>query len=47
MKSLLGKASMETKSKPLNAKEIPFEKDGPAAKNNGVLLTKIQKIPLI
>jgi len=28
---------METKSKSLNAKEIPVEKDGPAAKDNGAL----------
>jgi len=33
LKSLLGKASMETKSKPLNAKEILVEKDGPSAKD--------------
>jgi len=47
LKSLLGKASMKTKSKPLNAKKIPVEKDGLAAKDNGALLKKIQKNPLI
>jgi hypothetical protein len=47
LKSLLGKASMKTKSKPLNAKEIPVEKDGLAAKDNGALLKKIKKNPLI
>jgi len=31
---------MKTKSKPLNAKEIPVEKDGLAAKDNGALLKK-------
>jgi hypothetical protein len=46
LKSLLGKASMETKSKPLNAKEIPVEKDGPSAKDNGALPKKIQKNPI-
>jgi hypothetical protein len=38
---------METKSKPLNAKEIAVEKDGSAAKDNGALPKKIQKISLI
>ncbi|KAJ6401247.1 hypothetical protein OIU84_016625 [Salix udensis] len=37
LKNLLGEASMETRSKSLNAKEIPVEKDGPAAKDNGSL----------
>jgi hypothetical protein len=37
---------MKTKSKPLNAKEIPVEKDGLAAKDNGALLKKIKKKPI-
>jgi len=47
LKSLLDEASMETKSKPLNAKEIPVEKDGPVVKDNGALPKTIQKNPLI
>jgi hypothetical protein len=47
LKSLLSEASMETKSKPLNAKEIPVEKDGPVVKDNDVLPKTIQKNPLI
>jgi hypothetical protein len=37
---------MKTKSKPLNAKEIPVEKDGLAAKDNGALLKKKLKKPI-
>ncbi|XP_011006105.1 PREDICTED: uncharacterized protein LOC105112197 isoform X2 [Populus euphratica] len=44
LKSLLGEASMETKSKKLNAKEIPVEKDGPAAKDNGALPKTVSSI---
>ncbi|KAJ6973176.1 hypothetical protein NC653_033494 [Populus alba x Populus x berolinensis] len=44
LKSLLGEASMETKSKPLNAKEIPVEKDSPAAKDNGDLPKTVSSI---
>jgi hypothetical protein len=38
---------METKSKPLNAKKIPVEKDGLVVKDNDALPKKILKIPLI
>ncbi|KAG6750015.1 hypothetical protein NC652_033560 [Populus alba x Populus x berolinensis] len=44
LKSLLGEASMETKSKPVNAKEIPVEKDSPAAKDNGALPKTVSSI---
>ncbi|KAI9382548.1 hypothetical protein POPTR_014G146200v4 [Populus trichocarpa] len=44
LKSLLGEASMETKSKALNAKEIPVEKDGFAAKDNGALPKTVSSI---
>uniref|UniRef100_A0A6M2ES71 C2H2-type domain-containing protein n=1 Tax=Populus davidiana TaxID=266767 RepID=A0A6M2ES71_9ROSI len=44
LKSLLGEASMETKSKPVNAKEIPVEKDSPAAKDDGALPKTVSSI---
>ena len=44
LKNLLGEASMETRSKSLNAKEIPVEKDGPAAKDNGSLPKTVSSI---
>ncbi|XP_061961005.1 uncharacterized protein LOC133681852 isoform X3 [Populus nigra] len=44
LKSLLGEASMETKSKALNAKEILVEKDGSAAKDNGALSKTVSSI---
>jgi len=43
LKSLLREVSMKTKFKPLNAKEIPIEKDGLAVKDNGALSKKIKK----
>ncbi|KAJ6343481.1 hypothetical protein OIU76_005257 [Salix suchowensis] len=44
LKNLLGEASMETRFKSLNAKEIPVEKDGPAAKDNGSLPKTVSSI---
>jgi len=43
LKSLLREGSMKTKSKSLNAKEIPVEKDGPVFKDKGALPKKIKK----
>ncbi|KAJ6672419.1 PENTATRICOPEPTIDE REPEAT (PPR) SUPERFAMILY PROTEIN [Salix viminalis] len=44
LKSLLGEASMKTRSKSLNVKEIPVEKDGPAAKDDGSLPRTVSSI---